>query len=126
MEARISKLEERITGLEEFAADAKLRLTRIEAHLDQITSRVDQTVRDVNEVRVAMHKGFADMTKWIIGTAMAMSAAGIVVMTFVLNYATPRPAPTATPPAAIVVYAQPPPGSAPSPAGPPQAPTGRE
>lgn len=51
------------------------------------------------------------LIKWIVGTAIALGAAGITVITFVLNYATPRlPAAQQQP---IVIYAQPAPSPIP-------------
>jgi len=58
-----------------------------------------------------MHKGTADIVKWIIGTAIAMGATGIVVITFVLNNAVPKGAPAATPPIVIQSPAAPAPQS---------------
>ncbi|MBJ7314016.1 hypothetical protein ACFOLJ_12360 [Rugamonas sp. CCM 8940] len=38
----------------------------------------------------SMHKATAELVKWIVGTAIAMSAVAITVMTFVLNNAVPK------------------------------------
>lgn len=101
-------METRVAKLEDFVVDARERLTKIETRLDQTATK-----SDIGDMRVDMHKGFVDMTKWIVGTAVGMGAAGIVVMTFVLNNAVPK-AP-ATPPAQpqpIVIYAPAPPAPA--------------
>lgn len=114
METRIAKLEEfaadakeRLVKLEEFAIDTKQRLVKIETRLDQCATKADLN-EQIGTLRAEMHKGFADMIKWIVGTAIVMSGAGIVVMTFVLNNAVPKiPPPAPLPP--VVIYNQPPP-----------------
>jgi hypothetical protein len=65
------------------------------------------------ELRTDMHKGFADMTKWIVATVLGVGVFSVTVMTFVMNNAVPK-AP-ASPPSPIVVYVAPP-AAAPSPA----------
>jgi hypothetical protein len=52
-----------------------------------------------------MEKGFSDVIKWIIGTAVVLSATSVTVITFVLNNATPKaPPPAPQPP--VVIYTQ--------------------
>lgn len=84
MEARIKKLED---GYQ----DVRERLVHIETRVEQTATKAD----------LADNK--SEMIKWIVGTAVAMSAAAITVMTFVLNNATPK-APAASP-QPIVIYA---------------------
>jgi len=92
-------MEARIVKLEEFAAETHERLANIEA-------RVEQTHEEVNTLRVEMHKGFADIIKWIMGTAVVLSGTFLTVITFVLNNAVLKaPPPASQPP--IVIYAQP-------------------
>jgi hypothetical protein len=87
-------METRIAKLEELMADARARL-------DQCATKAD-----VEALRAEMHKGFADMIKWIVGTAIVLGGTGIVVITFVLNNAVPKaPPPTPLPP--VVIYTQP-------------------
>lgn len=108
METRIAKLEEfaadakeRLVKLEEFAIDTKQRLVKIETRLDQCATK-----SDLEALRAEMHKGFADMIKWIVGTAIVLGGTGIVVITFVLNNAVPKtPPPAPLPP--VVIYTQP-------------------
>lgn len=71
-------------------------------------ARLEQcaTKADLEALRAEMHKGFADIIKWIVGTAIVMSGTAIVVMTFVLNNAVPKPAPPAPLPP-VVIYTQP-------------------
>ena len=91
-------METRIARLEEFATDAKERLARIEARQAELADKV-------GALQVEMHKGFADMIKWVVGTAIVLGGTALTVITFVLNNATPKPSPT-TPPS-VVVYTQP-------------------
>lgn len=89
------------------------RLTAVE----QSILRVDVTLAgmreqmatkfDLAELRAETHKGFAEQTKWIIGTAVGGVAVFITVMTFVLNNATPRPPAQTLQPTVIVVPAAP-------------------
>lgn len=100
METRIAKLEEsaeeakqRLVRLEEFAADAKQRLTRLEDFATDAKHRLERLEGNLRSLQVEMHKGFADMIKWVVGTAIVLGGAGITVITFVLNNATPKAAP---------------------------------
>jgi hypothetical protein len=91
-------MDERIARLEEFATDARERLARIEARQSELADKV-------GGLQVEMHKGFADMIKWVVGTAIVLGGTALTVITFVLNNATPKSAPT--PPQSVVVYTQP-------------------
>jgi hypothetical protein len=93
-------MEARITKLEESSAATRERFADIEARMEQFATKAD-----IAELRAEMHKGFADVIKWIIGTAIVLSATSVTVMTFVLNNATPKAPPPAPQP--IVIYAQP-------------------
>jgi hypothetical protein len=98
-------METRIAKLEELMTDTRERLVRIEERLEQCATKADLN-EQIGDLRAEMHKGFADIIKWIVGTAIVMSGTGIVVMTFVLNNAVPK----ATPPAPlppVVIYTQP-------------------
>ncbi|MFC0131786.1 hypothetical protein CR105_23380 [Massilia eurypsychrophila] len=75
---------------EEFAAEARERFARIESRLD-----LSATKSDLADLRTEMHREFASMTKWVVGTALVLGAAAITIITFVLNYATPPKAPPA-------------------------------
>lgn len=87
------RMEARIAHLETFAADAKERLVKIEARLDQTATKSD------------LHEASSSQIKWMVGTAVGLGASAIVVMTFVLNNATPKAAPTA--PIPVIIDAQP-------------------
>lgn len=85
MEARLSAVEQSIA--------------RIDASLPNLATKAE-----LAELRADVHRGFADQTKWIIGTGVAGIAVFITVMTFVLNNATPKaPAPVAQAPIIINV-----------------------
>lgn len=75
------------TKLDDFIAEARERLARVEARLDQTATK-----EDLARLRVEMPQEFAGMIKWMVGTAVVLGAAAITVITFVLNYATPRTA----------------------------------
>ncbi|MRW89460.1 hypothetical protein GJ699_05640 [Duganella sp. FT80W] len=92
-------MEARVEKLEDFATETRDRLVKIE-------SRLEQTAANVSALQVEMHKGFAEIIKWMVGIAIALGATGITVITFVLNNATPK-AP-AQPPIVIYTSAQPP------------------
>jgi hypothetical protein len=93
-------MEARIANLEEFATDAKERLARIEARQTELADKV-------GALQVDMHKGFADMIKWVVGTAIVLGGTALTVITFVLNNATPKVAPP-TPPSVVVYTLAPP------------------
>lgn len=65
------------------------RVAALEARLDTLVPTL-ATKGDLAELKTEMHKGFADMIKWIVGSALAGIAVFITVMTFVLNNATPK------------------------------------
>ncbi len=85
-------MEARIAQLEAFAVEARERLARIEARLEQTATKAD------------LHEQSATMIKWIVGTVSGLGIAGITVMTFVLNNAVPKapPAPAPAPQPVII------------------------
>lgn len=72
-----------LTKLDEFIAESREQFARVEARLDQTVTR-----EDLVRLRVEMHEQFVGMIRWMVGTAVVLGAAGITVITFVLNYAT--------------------------------------
>jgi hypothetical protein len=94
-------MEARVVKLEEFASETRERLARIETRLEETATK-----GDLEALWVEMHKGFADIIKWMVGIAIVMSGTAVTVMTFVLNNAVPK-APTPIPQAPIIVYPQP-------------------
>lgn len=60
-------------------------IVRIDAVLPTLATKFE-----VGELRSEMHKGFAEMVKWIVGTAFVGIAAFVTIMTFVLNNAVPH------------------------------------
>lgn len=76
-------------------SDINERFVRVESRLEQTATKADMA--DMK----------AELIKWMVGTAIALGAAAVTVMTFVLNNATPK-APAAQPaPIIIQVPAQP-------------------
>lgn len=98
----------------------------LDARLETIETRMDGRILTLEakidgkfeELRTEMHKGFGDMTKWIVGTVLGVGAVSITILTFVMNNAVPKA--SASPPAPIVIYASPaaaaPPAPVPAPA----------
>lgn len=109
-------METRIARLEELMADTRELVIDTRSRLEQCATKADLN-EQIGTLRAEMHKGFADIIKWMVGTAIVMSGTGIVVMTFVLNNAVPKAPPAPLQP--IVIYTQqaPPP---PPPAAPPR------
>lgn len=109
------------TATEKDYIDAKPETidTKMDGRLSSYGAVVDSKF---SVLRSDMHKGFADMTKWIVGTVVGVAAVSVTIMTCVLNNATPKgPAPSQVP---IVIYAAPPVAAAATttaapPAGPP-------
>lgn len=108
-------MENRVVKLEDFAAESSKRFDRIDARLEQTVTKAE-LAKEIGELRAEMHRGFADVIKWMVGMTVLLGATGITVMTFVLNHGVPRmpvvhPAPqpiiiqlppTATPPVTSV------------------------
>ena len=106
-------MEARVAKLEEFAAETRDRLARIESRLDGIDARMAMMATKADLAELSER-----MIKWIAGTAIAMSAAAITVMTFVLNHAVSR-APAVQPAPIIITIPAPAAGGVPSAAPPP-------
>lgn len=92
--------------------DAKLDAMRQELRADRADTKAGfaevrtEMQKGFGDLRTEMHKGFADQVKWIVGTAVALGVAGITVMTFVLNNATPKSPTVQQQPTVIVLPAQ--------------------
>lgn len=96
MEARLAKLEALIPTLATKEEVVKLRGETREGFADVRAA--------IETVRTDMHKGTAEIIKWMVGLTFGLGATAIVVMTFVLNNATPKaPAATSQPPIIINV-----------------------
>lgn len=79
------------------------RIAALEARLDTLVPTL-ATKGDLAELKTEMHKGFAEMIKWIVGSALAGIAVFITVMTFVLNNAVPKtPVVQTAQPAPIII-----------------------
>lgn len=100
-------MEARIVKLEEFVGEARTELRAIDVRLTKIETRLDSTATKADVADLG-----STMVKWIVGTVSGLGIAGITVMTFVLNNATPRSAPAGQS-QPIVIYAQPAPVAAP-------------
>ncbi|WP_342617190.1 hypothetical protein [Rhodoferax sp. GW822-FHT02A01] len=81
-------METRVAKLEDFAKDTSEKLVTIGERLVRIETRLDTFA-----TKTDLHEMTAQMVKWIVGTAIGLGAAGITVMTFVLNNASPKASP---------------------------------
>lgn len=94
METSVAKIEESVEDARTELRAINVRLTKIETRLEATATKAD--VQDTANATI----------KWVIGTGAVMFSMAIVIITFVLNNATPKPGPTSAP-APIVIYAQP-------------------
>ena len=101
-------IENRFVKLEEFAAVTGERLARIEARLEDMATKAD-----LAELRAEVHRSANETIRWIVGMGIGLGAAGITIITFVLNNATPKVPPA--PGAPITIYTQPAPATAQAP-----------
>jgi hypothetical protein len=94
MEARFAKIEEFVEDVRTELRAIDVRLTKIETRLESMATRAD--VQEIANATI----------KWVVGTGAVMFSMAVVIITFVLNNATPKlgPATASTP---IVIYAQP-------------------
>ena len=98
-------IEHRVVQLEEFAAVTGERLARIEARLEDMATKAD-----LAELRAEVHRSANETIRWIVGMGIGLGVAGITIITFVLNNATPKVPPA--PGAPITIYTQPAPATA--------------
>lgn len=98
-------IEPRVVKLEEFAAVTGERLARIEARLEDMATKAD-----LAELRAEVHRSANETIRWIVGMGIGLGVAGITIITFVLNNATPKVPPA--PGAPITIYTQPAPATA--------------
>src|SRR5262245_25953314 len=105
MDDNVAKLEFSVADMREQLAKIDTRLEDTRSQLANIDVRVEDTRTELATLKVEMHKGFAEMIKWMVGTAIVLGATGITVMTFVLNYAAPRALPAQ--PAPVVIQLPP-------------------
>lgn len=101
-------IENRFVRLEEFAAVTGERLARIEARLEDMATKAD-----LAELRAEVHRSANETIRWIVGMGIGLGVAGITIITFVLNNATPKVPPA--PGAPITIYTQPAPATAQAP-----------
>ena len=98
-------------------SNMEARLTAVEQSIARIDSALPNlaTKAELQELRSEVHKGFAEQTKWIVGTGAAGIAVFVTLMTFVLNNAVPKAQQPAPQPPAIIINV-PPAAAAPAPA----------
>jgi hypothetical protein len=82
------------------------------ARLETIETRMDGRLLSIEhmigtkfaEFDATLHKTNADTIKWVAGSVIAVGAAGLALMTFLINNITPKPAAT---PAPIIITVPP-------------------
>lgn len=90
-----SEFQDAVSSIKDRFASIDERFAKIETRLDQTATKAD-----LAEMKF-------DVARWIVGTAIAVSATFITVMTFVLNNAIPKASPQpAQPPIIINVPSQ--------------------
>lgn len=68
------------------------RLETIETRMDGRLSSMEQMIATkFAEFESTLHKSNADTVKWVAGIVLAVGAAGLALMTFLINNITPRP-----------------------------------
>lgn len=127
----LRRVDVRLTGMEtvlsSLATKQLLQETRSElkTHIQEVRNELKTAIQNLRiELKTDLHGFKADIIKWIAGTAIVISAAGITVMTFVLNYATPKPVPAQIQPTAPVIIQMPPWPTMPGPTAAPAKPAG--
>lgn len=84
---RITRVEERF---ERYADQTRLELQSIDVRLTKIEARLDETV-----TKADLERAINSIVKWMVGTMFGAGVVSITVMTFVLNNAVPKQAPPA-------------------------------
>ena len=109
-------IDNRVIRLEEFTAVAGERLARIESRLEDTVTKADLAEK-VGELKAEIHRSANETIRWIVGMVVGLGVAAITIITFVLNYATPKaPVPPFTSAAPITIYTQPVTPATPAPA----------
>jgi hypothetical protein len=93
-------MEARVAKIEEFVGELRTELRAIGARLAKIDSRLEATATKADVRKIANAT-----IKWVVGTGAVMFSMAVVIITFVLNNATPKLGPAAAM-APIVIYAE--------------------
>ena len=80
-------MEARVAKLEQLAEKTGERLASIDTHIAKIETRSEGFA-----TKADLHDATLKLTHWVVGTAIALGATGLTVMTFVLNNAVPKQA----------------------------------
>ncbi len=89
------ELLKRVVNLESDMKDVRERLARIEVRLDSTATKAE-----ISEIKTGIAEMKTELIKWVVGTALAMGATALTVMTFVLNNAVPK---ASTPPQSPII-----------------------
>lgn len=63
----------------------------MDARIDDHESRIRKLEEAVTAFRLELKESVNTMIKWTVGTVLGAAVAGITVITFVLNHASPQP-----------------------------------
>jgi hypothetical protein len=91
-------MEKRVEKLEEFVEEARAEMRAIDVRLVKIEKQL-KGIHAQMATKADLPEGITGLIKWIVGTAIVLSASAVTIMTFVLNNAVPKahsaaPAPT--------------------------------
>lgn len=122
-------IDNRVIRLEEFASVTGERLARIESRLEDTVTKADlagqvgelkaELAEKVGELKSDIHRTANETIRWIVGMGVGLGVAAITIITFVLNYATPKaPVTPVTSAAPITIYTQPVTPAVPAPSAP--------
>ncbi|HZV65030.1 MAG TPA: hypothetical protein VFG03_09010 [Telluria sp.] len=98
IEASETRIDYRLRSLEE---KIETRFAQFETRFAQFETRFAQLELRFARFENEILRSMTGLVKWIVGTAIALGAAGITILAFVLNNAVPKSAPVAAP---VVIY----------------------
>ena len=87
------KPEEDIDAIKARIAEVEKAVVRIDASLPSLATKAD------------VQEASSSTVKWLVGTALAGTAALVTIMTFVLNNAVPKPSTVNQPPTILIIPA---------------------
>ena len=98
-------MEKRVEKLEEFVEEARAEMRAIDVRLVKIETQL-QGINTQMATKADLQERTTDLIKWIVGTAIVLSASAVTVMTFVLNNAVPKAHSAGPAPIVIILPAQ--------------------
>ena len=106
IDAKLETTDTRVEGkLSVLAATVDTQFAGVDAKFAAVDAKFAAVDARFAELRAEMQKGFAELTKWMVGTVIAVNAVSVTVLMFAINNAAHK---AAAPPAPIIIYTQPP------------------